>query len=96
MKEIRAKIKKELKVADIIIRNDNKYLICKLSGDLIEMISIDRMLENADFKPTLIPKLEVEYDKLGKYVKIDNSEIFCLLNQDNFLIRKIIEKYLEG
>lgn len=84
-------IKKDLSQNDIILIDKYKYIVYEMKKDAIVLLPIDDMLNDVDYRPTLIPKIEVTYLTLKDYKKVNNSEIFCLLNQSNFLIQKLLK-----
>jgi hypothetical protein len=86
---------KDLKVSDIIIFNNYKYLVCDVKKTMIKLLPIDLILQSDDYNPLLIPKFEILNINLESYIKTDNEELFYLLNQKNDVIKKILEKYFE-
>lgn len=89
-------LKKDLNLhcADIVMVQGYKYLIYALARNHAVVLPIDNILKGKEMK--VIPKIEMDYTSLQEHVKIDQFELFCLLNQTNPLIKKTLEQFLDN
>lgn len=87
--------KKDLKLqrSDIIIIENYKYLIYSLNKDNVELLPIDAILNGEDIP--VVPRIIMDYSHLEQHSKVDRFELFCLMDQNNPLIKIALENFLK-
>ena len=87
--------KKDLNLqrSDIIIIGDYKYLIYSLKKENVELLPISDILNGEDI--SVIPKILACYASLEEHSKVDRFELFCLMDQNNPLIKIALENFLK-
>jgi hypothetical protein len=84
-----------LKRNDILKIGKYKYVVYKIGKKQIELLPIDEMLSKnsgVDF----VPNIRISKEKINPHQKLDNFELFLLINQKNPLIRQVVERFLDS
>lgn len=95
MDEARNTKKNNLKRADFILIGNYKYLVYKTNKKSVELLPINYLMDTEGIVE-MIPRMKVDYTALENYKKIDNNELYLLINQTNPLIQELLEIMFEN
>jgi hypothetical protein len=84
-----------LKKNDLVKIGEYKYIVYKFRRGQVELIPIDNLLDSED-QVNFVPKITIGKQHLMNHSKLDNLILFYLLNQQNPLIREVVEDFLEN
>ena len=86
---------RSFKKHDIIKIGKYKYVIFNLKKEDVELLPIDDMLTKDEIIE-FIPKITIKKENIAHHQRLDNFEIFYLVNQSNPLIKKVVEGFLDS
>lgn len=89
--------KQNIYKSDIIMIDDYKFIVYNIGTKYIELLPISQILESEHDKGhDIVPRMKLKKNNISKYKKIDNFEIYLLMNNKNSLIIETIAHFLEN
>ena len=76
---------------DLIMLNDQKFLITKIGKTQVDIFPIDIFLED-DIEDKLILKLSVEHSIVNQSQKLDSCDLLYLINESNPIIKRALHE----
>lgn len=78
--------KYDLLEIDVFLNGEIKsglYLAVSVKNDSISVLPLKHYMGGSSSKPSLVPMIQMPYDMIKKYKKLDNSKLLYLIDSGN-------------